>query len=82
MSSSIRLKNEEDTELIIRHPNTKNAVSINSNQIVISVSTIADMEAILLPNDGATCIVKGKDSGGIGGIFIYSLGSWNSAIVW
>jgi hypothetical protein len=68
MASKLILKNLENTELTIAHRDGNLAKLIYSDELTVSVATVALMEAIATPDDGATCIVKDMDRGGI---FVY-----------
>lgn len=68
MSSNIKLKNNLDTELVIAHRDGSGAKTLYTDEMSVSVATVALMEAIATPDDGATCIVKDMDRGGI---FVY-----------
>ena len=75
MASKITLKNNQQKELSIINRDNTGAKTIYGDQLVMSVDTIADMEAITTgvldtSYDGTTCIVKAD--GGRNGTFVYS----------
>jgi hypothetical protein len=68
MSSKITLKNNLGTEFTIEHKDGSKAKTISSNDITMAVDTVANMVALLNPQEGQVVIVRDANQGGT---FIY-----------
>jgi len=77
MASSIKIKNNINSELLITHSDNKPAKSIIGSDIAVAVDTINDFP--LGASDGDTVIVRAI---GNGGIFVYDINTWVARITW
>jgi len=77
MASSIKIKNNINSELSITHADNKPAKSIVGSDIAVAVNTINDFP--LGASDGDTVIVKAV---GNGGVFVYDVNTWVARITW
>jgi len=64
MASSIKLKNDLNTEMVITHKDGLPTRQMNGSDIVIAVDTIDDMKALANPYDGMPVFVRDMDRGG------------------
>jgi len=64
MASSIKLKNDLGTEMVITHKDGLPAREVHGSDIVIAVDTIDDMKALANPYDGMPVFVRDMDRGG------------------